>query len=325
MLSLLRSLHLTRLTPAPALVPERWSAAGFLIAPGQRGLGFSDGERHLVLVHPEQPGQPIARFDVPEDALAAALSADLQQLALLGADSLELHRPDGTRAPHRSGRVDVPATPALAFDATGDTLWLSGESPSGHALQLYDARSLTLLATAPVAGEGDGEHELLAHPHAPALAVSVSCGQDGTWLTLLRRSSTGLEKVGELASRDEPFFAAGFLPDGGSLVGIGGTWVRRWSYPDCRLLAEYALPEGQLPGSVGAVVGDSVLLPVEPEDGGRWTLHQLEAGSLRLQRRWQLPLRSPQVASLYALPGGCLLAEGQLWQLPPPLGTAGGR
>jgi hypothetical protein len=313
---------LSRLPLFPALVSGRWSAQGALRTAGQRALGIADADRHLVLARAEQDWHPGPRVDVPADALAAALSPDLRRLALLHARALELRPLDGDATPKLLAPMEAPAAPALQFDATGHGLWLSGEHPAGHSLQLYAPDSGALLATASVAGVREGFHDLLPHPHASAVIASVSCGQDGTWLTLLARSGTGLEAVGELASENDSFGAADFLTDGESFVGIAANWVRRWSYPGRRLLAEYTLPADVMAGYVGAVHGDSVLLPVEPEDGGEWMLYQLEARTLRLQRRWQLPLRSPDVSSLYVLHGGHLLTDGQVWRLPPELVAA---
>ncbi|HZI12385.1 MAG TPA: hypothetical protein VE153_18525 [Myxococcus sp.] len=296
----------------PRRAGDAWEHGGRILAGAHRdAVGIPLGPGRLGLFRPARGWWPEHVLEVPRDARLVAPYPSLDRAVVLRPGRLE--GVGGGPGP----RPWTFPTQALDFDGAGQGLWASGEEGSeGHRVHLLEADSLERVVSAPVDGDSDGAHELLPHPVEPVMGVSVSCGQDGTWMTFLRREGSRLVRVGGLAAVDDPFSAVGFLEGGDAFVGISNTWVRLWSFPDCRLLAEYVLPVDRMTEFTGAVTGTSVLVPVMDDTGdGRWELYQLEARTLRPECIWELPLPGEDVALLEVLPGDYLLGEERLWKL----------
>jgi hypothetical protein len=296
----------------PRRAKDPWERGGRILTGARRdAVGIPLGPGRLGLFRPERGWRPEHVLEVPRDALCVAPYPSLDRAAVLTPGRLEVVGP-GRLAP----REWALPTQALDFDATGQGLWASGEDSEGHRVHVLEVDSLERVASAPVDGDSDGAHELLPHPVEPVMGVSVSCGQDGTWLTFLRREGSRLVRLGGLAALDDPFSAVGFVEGGDAFVGISNTWVRLWSYPDCRLLAEHVLPVDRMTEFTGAVLGASVLVPVMDDTGeGRWELYQLEARTLRPECIWELPLPGEDEAQIEVLPGDYVLGEERLWKL----------
>lgn len=284
------------------------------------------GPRRLAVFRASEGWRPGPDLEIPRGTRRVALHPALDRAAVLRPGRIELLPWGAGTLPGPSTRAWMRPSRSLGFDSTGQGLWLSEEVGGVRSVNVIDTASLSDVASAsgvvaaPVNEEVDDLHEWLPHPSAPAMGLSVSCGQDGTWLTFFQREAEGLRRLGGLEAVDAPFFPAGFTPDGGSFLGIGGTWVRRWSFPACELLAEFSLPEfGDLAtGYAGLVTERSVFVTVEDLRGeGEWQLHELETGSLRPVGTWSLPISNDAFPTLHLLPGGFLVAEGgQLWRLP---------
>lgn len=293
-----------------------WERGGRILIGARRdAVGLPLGPGRLGLFLPSRGWRPEHVLEVPREARLVAPYPSLERAAVLLPGRLEvIAASPGVGLP--GPRTWMAPTQALDFDGAGQGLWASGESPEGHAVHFLEAGSLEPVGSAPVDGDVEGAHELLPHPVEPVMGVSVSCGQDGTWLTLVRREGSRLVRVGGLAAVDDPFSAVGFLEGGGGFVGISNTWVRLWSYPDCKLVAEHVLPVDRMTEFTGAVTGASVLVPVMDDTGdGKWELYQLEARTLRPECIWELPLPGEDVELLEVLPGDHLLGEERLWKL----------
>ncbi len=293
----------------PRRAGDAWERGGRILTGAHRDVvGIPLGPGRLGLFRPARGWHPEQVLEVPRDARGVAPYPSLDRAAVL--------RPGRLEQGLTTREWTLP-TQALDFDAAGQGLWASGEEGSeGHRVHVLEAGSLERVASAPVDGDTDGAHELLPHPVEPVMGVSVSCGQDGTWLTFLRREGSRVVRLGGLAAVDDPFSAVGFVEGGDAFVGISNAWVRVWRFPDCRLLAEYVLPVDRMTEFTGAVTGASVLVPVMDDTGeGRWELYQLEARTLRPECIWELPLPGEDVALLEVLPGDYVLGEERLWNL----------
>ncbi|GMT99271.1 hypothetical protein KH5H1_33900 [Corallococcus caeni] len=326
-----RRVALTRLTALP-LTDAEWAGDGFVLTPTAEAVGLAVGTRRLAVLGATEAWPPGHALELPRTAQLVALHPSLRGAAVLGPGRIEMvgQSPDG-------GPVETPArawtrpTQALGFDVTGQGLWTSGARDGRASVHVLDAQTLSDVAgteaglelAMPPVGEDDldGLYEWMPHPSLPVMGVAVSQGQEGTWLTFVERGAAGLERGAAVASVDAPFYPAGFLPDGSGFIGVGGTWVRRWTYPEARMAAEFLLPEqGTLAtGYTGLVTAGAVLVAVEDLlEAGEWYLLQLDPDSLRPVCAWELPLPTETVTSVHLLPGGFILSseDGQLWRLP---------
>ncbi|RJS17608.1 hypothetical protein DRW03_26790 [Corallococcus sp. H22C18031201] len=308
-----------------------WARDGVIRGTSDRVLGLPSGPGRLTLLRASDDWHVGPGLEIPLHATRLALHPDLERLIVMGPGRLELRRGTPRDVPTLGSRLWPHPSLALGFDASGQELWTSEEAGGQHVVRVLDGETLTDGASGPGAvtavldPELEGLHELMPHPSAPVMGVSVSQGQDGTWLVFLRREGGRLVREGALDSPDAPFFPAGFDASGTSFIGIGGTWVRRWSFPGCALLAEYALPEDtgtQVTDYSGLVTADSVFVVMEGLDAEgagesqRFSLLQLDAGTLRPTHRLELPLEHEAIGALQLLPGGFLMADGRrLWRL----------
>jgi hypothetical protein len=321
-----RRVGLTRLTVLPVTDAE-WAGDGYVPTPTGEALGLAVTARRLAVLGARAPWPPERTLELPRSAQLVALHPSLRSAAVLGPGRIEMVGPgEDSESPARAW---TRPTQSLAFDVTGQGLWAS-EVVDGRAfVRAVDARTLSDVVGAEVALEApplteddlDGLHEWMPHPRSPVMGLAVSQGQDGTWLTFVERGEEGLVRGGSLASVDAPFYPVGFVPDGTGFIGVGGSWVRRWTYPDVTLAAEFVLPEaGTLATSyMGLVTEAAVLVAVEDLlEAGEWYLLQLDLETLKPVCAWVLPLSTEAVSSLHLLPGGFLLSpdDGQLWRLP---------
>ncbi|RKH46663.1 hypothetical protein D7X55_23810 [Corallococcus sp. AB049A] len=324
-----RRVALTRITTLPVMDAE-WAGDGFVLPPSDDALGLAVGARRLAVLGARESWPPGHALELPRTARLVALHPSLRCAAVLGPGRIELvgQALDGSQVatPARAWTRD---TQTLGFDITGEGLWTSSVEDGRSCVRVLDTRTLSDVAeaglelAAPVVGEDDldGLHEWVPHPRLPVMGVAVSQGQEGTWLTFVERGAAGLVRGAAVASEEAPFYPAGFLPDGSGFIGVGGTWVRRWTYPEATLAAEFLLPEqGTLAtGYSGLVTERAVLVAVEDLlEAGEWYLLQLDPDSLRPVCAWELPLSTEAVTSVHLLPGGFILSpeDGQLWRLP---------
>ena len=323
-----RRVELTRVTTLPVTDAE-WAGDGFVTSPSGDALGLALSARRLAVYQAGEAWPPERSLELPKSAQLVALHPSLKSVAVLGPGRIEMVGlgADGGSA-GMTARTWTRPTQALAFDSSGLGLWTSDVVDGRASVQLVDAETLSDVAgmdtslDAPLGEDDvDGLHEWMPHPSQPVMGVALSCGQDGTWLTFVERRASGLVRGAEVASVDAPFYPAGFFPDGTGFIGVGGTWVRRWTYPEGTLAAEFMLPElGTLAtGYTGLVMSHAVLVAVEDLLAvGEWYLLQLDPVTLRPVCAWELPLFTEVVTSLHLLPGGFILSpeDGQLWRLP---------
>ncbi|RKH37157.1 hypothetical protein [Corallococcus sicarius] len=323
-----RRVELTRVTTLPVTDAE-WAGDGFVMSPSGDALGLALSARRLAVYQAGEAWPPERSLELPKSAQLIALHPSLKSVAVLGPGRIEMVGlgADGGSA-GMTARTWTRPTQALAFDSTGRGLWTSDVVDGRASVQLVDSETLSDVAgmdtslDAPLGEDDvDGLHEWMPHPSLPVMGVALSCGQDGTWLTFVERGAAGLVRGAEVASVDAPFYPAGFFPDGASFIGVGGTWVRRWTYPEGTQAAEFMLPElGTLAtGYTGLVTAHAVLVAVEDLLAvGEWYLLQLDPATLRPVCAWELPLSTEVVTSLHLLPGGVILSpeDGQLWRLP---------
>jgi hypothetical protein len=218
---------------------------------------------------------PVGIYPVPkgQDRLAVAFHPSSPRVALT--------TPTGVRLMDPGGRVSVDvelerdAVPrAVAFDRGGEHLLVSCEGPRGRSfLHMVDGRKLQPLYTVDVGGEAESYHYLHLHPEREVVAVEVSCGQDGTWLTFVEYSPSGLHTLPRGLQRPgEPFMMAGFDPDGRRFAVTRPLGIDLLAWPACNLVRTIEPgADHQLFDWCGAWVGRRLVasvLDVETEDHG---------------------------------------------------------
>ncbi len=138
---------------------------------------------------------------------------------------------------------------AALFSCSGQVLWISREFPQDmrrlsqpdpwHEVLAFTTHDYQLLGRVAVRGEVQAGHTLAAHPNQDTLAVEVSCGQDGSWITF---ASVQTGQVTQLAPHidgdSDPFSLAGFAPDGAALITTGESVIEEFQWPSCQSSAK---------------------------------------------------------------------------------------
>jgi len=157
---------------------------------------------------------PLTRSDEYE----LSIRPDGKQLALATAGGVQLIEPDGTVCAIGEEIKGHPRS--VAFDRGGDKLWISYEDPDAdpegcNHLCLADLTTLSLIDTMRVSGHDDAYHTLTHHPTEEMMAVEVTCGSAGSWLSFVQQAPWGLSRWTYTLERPgDPFFMGGFSVDG---------------------------------------------------------------------------------------------------------------
>lgn len=190
--------------------------------------------------------------------LAVAFHPRSDDIVIATPERVELREADGGRR-ELSGLVDGQPR-GVCFDPSGDLLWITFEDARGrnHVAALEPA-SLRRIGVVAVPGEADSYHNLHAHPVPPVLAVEVSCGQDGTWLSFVEHTREGLVLLPRCIERPgDPFCLAGFAPDGRRFATVDLQRVQLREWPGCAVVEEVGPPRGQLFDWSSSYVGDQI-------------------------------------------------------------------
>jgi hypothetical protein len=257
---------------------------------------------------------PSFSYPLPPTATDFALHPNGELLALATHHQIQIvqHRTDGV-AIHDFGpeRGEIRA---LCFSRNGRVLWVSVEDVEGVShLHALDGETLKSLDSVEVAGISDSHHSLVQHPQLELIAVEVSCGQEGSWVTFveildgkLRRLPPGLAREGD------PLFMAGFAPDGRSFVGVTQARLHAWSWPECASLSEFhPATAGWVLNWQGAHVGECFVAPISDVEEEHFRLLVLEGTSLKLEYEltWQAADQSC-LLGVYAFTPDLLLVVG---------------
>lgn len=191
---------------------------------------------------------PGAAFPLPElEELEVAIRPDGQQIAVASSQGVQLVDPDGTA--HAIGEELKGVARAALYSHDGQRLWIGYEdleadqAPGGNFVCLADCATLGLIDTLRVAGLGDAYHALTPLPGSDLVAVEVSCGQGGSWLTLVEPGAFGLSRLTAALERPgEPFLMGGFSPDGARLAVVDLGRAALHETRSCELRAEIAPP-----------------------------------------------------------------------------------
>jgi hypothetical protein len=238
------------------------------------------------------------RADLPEElpvpsVLPSAYGTTAHQLGL---HAIALH-PDGQTVVGVGWHRDIPVAcvervggapelvdlgPALgemgplaaAFTRDGESIWISAESSSGAGVARLRFRDFGLEAKVAFApAPPPAAHELFLHPLEDAVLLTMACGQDGTFIRVVRMAGGKLELVPTEGDGGlEPCGMAETTDDGEHvcLVAIDRVELRRW--PTLRPARQAELGEERVTHHNGVRIGGRFLVSAadrEDEDEER--------------------------------------------------------
>ncbi len=179
---------------------------------------------------------------------------------------------------------------ACRFGPDG-VLWLSAEGEEARALGALEPTSLSLLGRLELeALPPPCAHELWVHPSSDVVALVGSCGQDGTWIDLARRTAAGVERVPHaMGPGAEPSGIAGVSADGATLFLARCTEVEARAWPTLERIGAIELEETFMGSYAGDVFGDLLLVFGEHVDDGRPRVVACEVDTMRVVGVHDLP------------------------------------
>lgn len=185
------------------------------------------------------------RFRLPiprHDEYELSIRPDGLQMAVASADGVQLVDADGSVC--AIGEEIKGYARSVAFDRSGDKLWISYEDPeadpdSCNYLCLADLATLSLIDTMKVTGRGDAYHTLMHHPTEEMMSVEVTCGSAGSWLSFVQQAPWGLSRWTYTLERpNDPFFMGGFSADGDRFAVANLALAQLRELRSCELLTE---------------------------------------------------------------------------------------
>ena len=194
---------------------------------------------------------------------------------------------DGGSQPRRSS-VDALfgagfAAQGIAFDRSGQRLWISAESATETAIALVDARTHALLAVVRSAPfPPPSMHELMLHPTDDAVLVLAACGEDGTFARVAKWTDGRLEAVP--TALDEGSIPAGFVgfsTDGARVHLAEADELRTHAWPGLQELSSVELADDFVSSFAGAILGDRILVDGEDSEAREDAVMVFDASALR--------------------------------------------
>lgn len=151
---------------------------------------------------------------------------------------------------------------AVAFDRSGQRLWLSAESESETALLLIDASSHALIGIAKSAPfPPPAMHELHLHAHEDAVLLLAACGQDGTFARVARHADGHVKGTWTaLEGGGIPAGMVGFSPDGSRVYLAEADELRTHAWPALKELSSVQFDGDFVSSYSGALIGERILV-----------------------------------------------------------------
>jgi hypothetical protein len=228
-----------------------WTGHSYHPAPGSSLAAVAAGKDRLSVFDLRSPSTGLAEFCVPISADCLAVHPDLGKIAILAKDELLIADSLGKTLVSASSPLKFGKSRSLLFDRTGRLLFLSGEladaenSESPHVVSMLDSASLRLLDSTAIEGSSEGYHFIGYHPHRKLIMIDVACGQDGSWLTLLKHDECGFGQRVCLAAPNDPFCPAGFSMDGNFLACVRSDRISVWDSTQGQSIAEAPMKDNE--------------------------------------------------------------------------------
>ncbi len=172
---------------------------------------------------------------------------------------------------------------AIAFDRSGERLWISAESATETALLLVDARTLAPLGVVKSAAfPPPSTHELMLAPGDDAILLLAACGEDGTFARVARWSQGRLEGVPTaLDVGSIPAGFVGFSSDGARVHLAEADELRTHAWPGLVELSSVELTDDFVSSFAGANLDGRILVDGEDSEAHEDAVLIFDASALR--------------------------------------------
>jgi len=172
---------------------------------------------------------------------------------------------------------------AVAFDRSGDRLWVSAESSDATALVLLDASSHEVLGVVRSAAfPPPALHELHVHPQDDAVLLLAACGEGGTFARVAGWSDGPpilLPTALDAGSVSAGF--VGFSADGARVHLVEADELRTHAWPGLEELSTVELADDFVSSYAGAVLGDRILVDGEEAESGEDAVMTFDRSAIR--------------------------------------------
>jgi hypothetical protein len=159
---------------------------------------------------------------------------------------------------------------AVAFDRTGNRIWISAESETETALILIDSLTHAVFGVVKSAPfPRPAFHELHLHAQDDAVLLIAACGQDGTFARVAGWSDGPPESISnalENGSISAGF--VGFSADGARVHLAEADELRTHAWPGLEELSSVELADDFASSYSGVVMGDRIFVDGEDRDTG---------------------------------------------------------
>lgn len=229
-------------------------------------------------IHTRGIDGPGASFELPADVPLTMFALGRDRVAIASTEVLVV----GEKRVRLDALLGEATLSALAFDRTGQRLWLSAETPKETIIALVDATSLEAIGTSKSpAFPRPSLHEIHVHPIDDAALVLAACGEDGTFARVVGFAGSELSAVP--SALDEGSIAAGFVgfsADGARVHLVEADELRTHAWPTLHELSSVPLADDFVSSFSGAVLGQDVFVDGEYADSQQDAVMQFDVAAI---------------------------------------------
>lgn len=171
---------------------------------------------------------------------------------------------------------------ALAFDRTGERLWLSAETATETVIVLVDASTLELVGVQrSPAFPRPSLHEIHIHPIDDAALVLAACGEDGTFARVV--GFAGDEVSAVPSELDKGGVAAGFVgfsSDGARVHLVEADELRTHAWPTLHELSSVELADDFISSFSGVILEHDIFIDGEFADSQEDAVMQFDRAAI---------------------------------------------
>jgi hypothetical protein len=172
---------------------------------------------------------------------------------------------------------------AIAFDRSGERVWLSTEGEKESALVQVHAAShavIAVLRSAPFAAPS--LHELYTHPQDDAVLLLAACGEEGTFARVAGWSDGPVDAIPtELDTGGVAAGFVGFSADGAYVHLAEADELRTHAWPGLHELAAVELADDFISSFSGVVLADRIFIDGQDSETGEDGVMQFDRSAIR--------------------------------------------
>ena len=220
-----------------------------------------------------------------EDAGLRGFAIASTGLAAIGKDTVVTIRNDGAVSTSKLSALVVPdfVARAVAFDRSGERIWLSVESNAESALLVIDATTHDVIGTLRSKPfPPPSNHELFVHAADDAVLLLCACGQDGTFARVAGWTDGPVVSI-DNALRDGGISAGfvGFSGDGAHVHLAEADELRTHAWPSLHELSSVPLADDFISSFAGVVLGERIFVDGEDAETQLDAVMQFDRSAIR--------------------------------------------